>query len=60
VHTEDPAEELERRMRLLGGVFDLARLEGQGATVSGIRRYYRRSRVGYRFVHSRRGAMHMP
>jgi len=59
VHTDDPAEELDRRIRRLGAVFDLARLEGQGTTVSGIRRYYERSRMGYRFVHSRRGAMHM-
>ena len=52
-------DELERRMRRLGEVFDLARLEGRGETPQGIRRYYERSRVGYRFVHSDQGAMHM-
>lgn len=55
----DPAEELELRMRRLGAVFDLTRLARQGTTASGIRRYYERSRAGYRFVHSRQGAMHM-
>lgn len=52
-------DELDRRMRRLGEVFDLARLEGRGATTQGVRRYYERSRVGYRFVHSDQGAMHM-
>ena len=52
-------DELDRRMRLLGKLFDLARLEGRGRTPQGIRRYYERSRPGYRFVHSDEGAMHM-
>ena len=52
-------DELERRMRTLGEVFDLSRLEGRGRTPQAIRRYYERSRVGYRFVHSDEGAMHM-
>jgi SAM-dependent methyltransferase len=52
-------DELDRRMRRLSGVFDLARLEDQGRTPAGIRRYYERSRPGYRFVHSEQGAMHM-
>jgi ubiquinone/menaquinone biosynthesis C-methylase UbiE len=52
-------DELDRRMRRLGAVFDLSRLEGSGRTARGIRRYYERSRVGYRFVHSDEGAMHM-
>ncbi len=51
--------ELERRLRRLSGLFDLARLEGQGDTPAAIRRYYERSRVGYRLVHSDQGAMHM-
>lgn len=54
-----PVDELELRLRRLGAIFDLGRLDEQGTTSSGIRRYYRRSRLGYRFVHSRRGAMHM-
>ncbi len=52
-------DELELRMARLQRAFDLARLEGQGRTTAGIRRYYERSRVGYRFVHSEEGAMHM-
>jgi SAM-dependent methyltransferase len=51
--------ELERRMRRLGRIFDLGRLEGQGRTPAQITRYYERSRPGYRFVHSELGAMHM-
>lgn len=46
-------------MRRLGRIFDLSRLEGQGSTPTAIRRYYERSRPGYRFVHSDQGAMHM-
>ena len=46
-------------MRVLRGVLDVSRLEGQGSTPAGIRRYYERSRLGYRFVHSGQGAMHM-
>jgi SAM-dependent methyltransferase len=52
-------DELERRMRRLGSMFDLAALDGQGDSPAAIRRYYERSRPGYRFVHSRQGAMHM-
>lgn len=59
MRTAEPAEELELRMRRLGEIFDLARLQRQGTTAAGIRRYYRLSRAGYRFVHSDRGAMHM-
>jgi arsenite methyltransferase len=51
--------EIARRLRLLGRLFDLTRLEGQGSTPGAIRRYYERSRLGYRFVHSDQGAMHM-
>lgn len=46
-------------MRQLRRLFDMARLERRGETPAGIRRYYERSRLGYRFVHSERGAMHM-
>jgi SAM-dependent methyltransferase len=56
---QDVLDELERRMRRLGRIFDLSRLESQGRTPSQIRRYYERSRPGYRFVHSELGAMHM-
>lgn len=52
-------DELARRMSRLGAVFDLSRLEGRGRTPAAIRRYYERSRLGYRFVHSEQGAMHM-
>jgi SAM-dependent methyltransferase len=52
-------EELDRRMRRLAAIFDLSALEGAGATADAISRYYERSRVGYRFVHSDEGAMHM-
>jgi SAM-dependent methyltransferase len=51
--------EIERRMRRLRALFDLSLLEGQGRTQAGIRRYYERSRLGYRYVHSEHGAMHM-
>jgi SAM-dependent methyltransferase len=51
--------EIERRLARLRGLFDLSRLEGQGATSATIRSYYQRSRLGYRFVHSEQGAMHM-
>lgn len=54
-----PEQELELRMGRLGTVFDLTRLQEQGTSTAEIRRYYNRSRPGYRFVHSRRGAMHM-
>jgi SAM-dependent methyltransferase len=50
---------IERRLRRLAALLDVARLEGQGDTPAAIRRYYERSRLGYRFVHSKRGAMHM-
>ena len=52
-------DELEHRMRRLADVFDLTRLEARGRTPQAIRSYYERSRVGYRFVHSDEGAMHM-
>ena len=52
-------DEIERRMLLLGEIFDLARLEDRGRTPDAISRYYERSRIGYRFVHSEEGAMHM-
>ncbi|MEA2219775.1 MAG: hypothetical protein QOJ35_2401 [Solirubrobacteraceae bacterium] len=55
---ELPAE-IDRRMRRLRARLDLDRLEGQGRTPDAIRRYYERSRAGYRFVHSAQGAMHM-
>lgn len=51
--------EIERRMRRLDSLLDVSRLEGQGQTTAGIRRYYARSRLGYRYVHSEQGAMHM-
>ena len=51
--------EIERRLARLASLFDVSRLEGQGATPAGIRRYYQRSRLGYRYVHSEHGAMHM-
>ncbi len=56
---EETLDELERRLERLGRIFDLSRLEDQGRTPAAIRRYYERSRVGYRFVHSELGAMHM-
>jgi SAM-dependent methyltransferase len=59
VLAEELLDELERRMRRLGRIFDLARLDGRGRTPAQIRRYYERSRPGYRFVHSELGAMHM-
>jgi SAM-dependent methyltransferase len=51
--------ELERRVARLRAIFDLSQLQGQGDSPATIRRYYERSRPGYRFVHSRHGAMHM-
>lgn len=53
------AAEMERRVARLRRVLDLSRLAGQGATSAGIASYYERSRLGYRYVHSHQGAMHM-
>jgi SAM-dependent methyltransferase len=55
----DLLEEIERRLQRLDALFDVSRLEGQGSTPAAIRHYYERSRVGYRYVHSDEGAMHM-
>lgn len=57
----DPAliAELEHRVKRLSEAFDLGALEGHGETAEQIRRYYEDSRLGYRFVHSQEGAMHM-
>lgn len=51
--------ELQRRVDRLSTVFDLDALEVYGGDVERIRRYYQDSRLGYRFVHSRDGAMHL-
>jgi SAM-dependent methyltransferase len=51
--------ELERRSARLAAFFDLSALEGHGATTEEIKRYYEESRIGYRYVHSKAGAMHM-
>jgi len=57
----DPAllDELDRRAAVLDRCFDLSRLADSGDTPAKIRRYYEDSRLGYRLVHSREGAMHM-
>lgn len=52
-------QEIDRRLRRLRGLFDISLLERQGRTPAAIRRYYERSRLGYRYVHSASGAMHM-
>ncbi|MEJ7798087.1 MAG: methyltransferase domain-containing protein [Solirubrobacteraceae bacterium] len=51
--------EIERRLQRLRRLLELSRLQGQGSTPEGIRRYYERSRIGYRHVHCAQGAMHM-
>jgi len=51
--------ELQRRVDRLANAFDLGALEGHGETAEQIRQYYEDSRLGYRFVHSQEGAMHM-
>ena len=51
--------ELERRSARLAELFDLSALEGHGETTAQIKRYYEESRIGYRYVHSKAGAMHM-
>ncbi|MDX6717894.1 MAG: sterol 24-C-methyltransferase [Solirubrobacteraceae bacterium] len=56
---QDLLEEIERRLGRLRRVFDVSSLRGQGATPEAIRRYYERSRIGYRYVHCADGAMHM-
>lgn len=60
-HELDPEliAELERRVARLAGAFDLNKLAGHGGSVDQIRQYYEASRLGYRFVHSQEGAMHM-
>jgi SAM-dependent methyltransferase len=56
---QDLLEEIERRLGRLRRVLDVSSLQGRGATPDSIRRYYERSRIGYRYVHSADGAMHM-
>ena len=51
--------ELRRRVDRLEEVFDLSRLQGRGASKQEIQSYYEQSRLGYWFVHSKDGAMHM-
>ncbi len=51
--------QIEARATELRQFFDLSRLEDSGSTAAKIRKYYEDSRVGYRLVHSRDGAMHM-
>lgn len=51
--------ELDRRVDLLGQFFDTSRLAGHGDTPGKIRKYYEDSQLGYRWVHSKDGAMHM-
>lgn len=52
-------QEIDRRVALLRQLFDLSRLTSSGDTTAKIRSYYERSRIGYRLVHSKDGAMHM-
>lgn len=51
--------ELERRVARLASAFDLDALAGHGGSAQEVRDYYEDSRLGYRFVHSQEGAMHM-
>jgi SAM-dependent methyltransferase len=51
--------ELKRRVARLAKAFNLDALEGHGESADQIRRYYEDSRLGYRYVHSQEGAMHM-
>lgn len=55
----DTLDELRLRVDRLAEAFDFSRLQGRGSSNDQIRRYYEDSRLGYRFVHSRAGAMHM-
>jgi SAM-dependent methyltransferase len=55
----DLLEEIERRLDRLRRTFDVSSPGGQGATPDTLRRYYERSRIGYRYVHCADGAMHM-
>jgi len=57
----DPAlvAEIERRVAVLRSCLDLSRLDGSGDTPAKVGKYYEDSRVGYRHVHSKAGAMHM-
>lgn len=52
-------DELDRRAAVLDRFFDMSRLADSGDTPAKIRKYYEDSRLGYRLVHSREGAMHM-
>jgi len=52
-------DELDRRVAVLDRLFDMSRLADSGDTPAKVRRYYEDSRLGYRLVHSREGAMHM-
>lgn len=55
----DLEREIARRMERLRSMFNLEHLRGHGDNASEIRKYYKYSRFGYRFVHSPEGAMHM-
>jgi ubiquinone/menaquinone biosynthesis C-methylase UbiE len=52
-------DELRFRVDRLAEVFDFARLQGRGSSAGAIKQYYEDSRLGYWFVHSKEGAMHM-
>ena len=51
--------EFERRLRMIETVFSFKDLDRHGKDLADIIRYYRHSSLGYRFVHSESGAMHM-
>jgi arsenite methyltransferase len=51
--------ELSRRIASIEQIFDLDKLSKRGLEESEISRYYKRSALGYRFVHCADGSMHM-
>jgi hypothetical protein len=55
----DDVVELSRRVVSIERIFDLDKLSGRGLKESEIVRYYKRSALGYRFIHSAHGSMHM-
>lgn len=51
--------EFQRRLDMIRRVFVIDDLDGRGKDRADIAQYYRQSSLGYRFVHSDSGAMHM-
>lgn len=52
-------QEIEQRMAVIQKVFNTERISTRGQDLFDIEQYYRESSWGYRFFHSKQGAIHM-